>query len=166
MGRQQADPNRLKLIRDYVSEGGGLMMIGGYYSFQGINAGARYRATPVEEVLPVEILPWDDRVEVPEGFRAELVGSSDHPILSGFGEEWPLLLGYNEVKPKADAELLLGVPAEAGGHPLLVVGTYEKGRAIAWTSDIGPHWCPPDFMSWQGYGRLWQQCLSWVTGAA
>ena len=32
-------PNRLKLIRDYVGEGRGLMMVGGYYSFQGINAG-------------------------------------------------------------------------------------------------------------------------------
>ena len=42
---------------------------------------------------------------------------------------------------------------------------YGKGRAIAWTSDIGPHWCPPDFVSWEGYGRLWQQCLSWLTGA-
>ena len=59
-------PNRLKLIRDYVGEGRGLMMVGGYYSFQGINAGARYRGTPVEDVLPVTILPWDDRVEVPE----------------------------------------------------------------------------------------------------
>ena len=51
------------------------MMVGGYYSFQGINAGARYRGTPVEDVLPVTILPWDDRVEVPEGFRAEVQGS-------------------------------------------------------------------------------------------
>ena len=47
------------------------MMIGGYYSFQGINGGARYHRTPVEEVLPVECLPYDDRVEVPEGFAAE-----------------------------------------------------------------------------------------------
>ena len=45
-------------------------MVGGYYSFQGINGGARYHGTPVEEVLPVEILPYDDRIEVPEGFSA------------------------------------------------------------------------------------------------
>lgn len=29
------------------------MMIGGYYSFRGINGGARYRHTEVEKVLPV-----------------------------------------------------------------------------------------------------------------
>ncbi len=41
-------PNRLRLLREWVAGGGGLMMIGGYYSFQGINAGARYHRTPVE----------------------------------------------------------------------------------------------------------------------
>ena len=157
-------PNRLKLLRDYVGAGGGLMMIGGYYSFQGINAGARYRGTPIEEVLPVEILPWDDRVEVPEGFRPEIVGPPDHPVLAGLGAEWPMLLGLNEVRAKASAELLARAPAEAGGHPLLVLGTYGKGRAIAWTSDLGPHWAPPGFLSWQGYGRLWRQCLAWLRG--
>ena len=55
-------------LKAYVERGGGLLMVGGYYSFQGINGGARYHGTPVEEVLPVEILPYDDRVEVPEGF--------------------------------------------------------------------------------------------------
>ena len=119
--------------------------------------------TPVEEVLPVTILPWDDRVEVPEGFRPEMRGPAAHPILDGLGTEWPLLLGYNEVALKEEAELLLKVPDDAGGHPLLATGAYGKGRAIAWTSDIGPHWCPPTFVSWEGYGRLWQQCLSWLT---
>ena len=38
--------------------------------------------TPVEEVLPVTCLPIDDRLEIPEGFRAELV-EPDHPILAG-----------------------------------------------------------------------------------
>ena len=76
-------PNRLKLIRDYVAKGGGLMMIGGYYSFQGINGGARYHKTPVEEVLPVNCLSVDDRVEVPEGFAPVAKGAPSHPILKG-----------------------------------------------------------------------------------
>ncbi|HLH51477.1 MAG TPA: glutamine amidotransferase, partial [Roseiarcus sp.] len=62
----QRTPNRLRLIKSYVEAGGGLMMVGGYYSFQGIHGGARYHGTPVEEVLPVEILAYDDRIEVPE----------------------------------------------------------------------------------------------------
>ena len=157
-------PNRLKLLRDYVRGGGGLMMIGGYYSFQGIHARARYHATPVEEVLPIAILPWDDRVEVPEGFKPVICGAHRHPILARLGTDWPMLLGYNQVKLKPGAELLARAPDEAGGHPLLVAGTFGAGRTIAWTSDIGPHWLSPEFAAWSGYGRLWRQCLGWLAG--
>ncbi|TSD90299.1 cytoplasmic protein [Mycobacterium sp. KBS0706] len=153
-------PNRLKLLRDYVRGGGGLLMFGGYYSFQGINGGARFHKTAVEEVLPVEILPVDDRVEVPEGFDPALV--AEHPILAGLPGPWPALLGFNEVKPKPGAQVLATVGAEYGDLPLLVVGEYGQGRTLAWTSDIGPHWLPPDFAAWDGYGRLWSQALAWT----
>ncbi len=156
-------PNRLKLIRDYVAKGGGLLMIGGYYSFQGINGGARYHGTPVEDVLPVEILPYDDRVEVPEGF-APVVADRRHPILAGFRGDWPHLLGFNEVKVKPGAQLLATVSADYGSKPLLVAGTHGRGRSLAWTSDIGPHWLPPDFAAWKGYARLWRQALGWLIG--
>ena len=101
---------------------------------------------------------------MPESFHPEIVGPFDHPVLAGLGREWPMLLGLNEVRAKASAEILAKAPAEAGGHPLLALGTYGKGRAIAWTSDLGPHWAPPGFLSWPGYGRLWQQCLAWLRG--
>jgi uncharacterized membrane protein len=164
--RGQPVPNRLKLLREWVAGGGGLMMIGGYYSFQGINGGARYHRTPVEEVLPVDCLAVDDRIELPEGFRAELV-RPDHPILAGLDGEWPLLLGCNEVtlKQRAEVELLARLPEDQGGHPLLVTGRYGQGRTLAWTSDIGPHWLPQPFADWPGYARLWRQALAWVTGA-
>ena len=160
--------NRLKLLRDYVRGSGGLMMIGGYYSFQGINGGARYHRTAVEDALPVDCLPYDDRIEVPEGFRAEIVGPRDHPILEGLGGEWPLLLGMNEVrlKARADVQLLARLPEAEGGHPLLATGDYGSGRTLAWTSDIGPHWLPQPFAQWEGYPRLWRQALAWLTRQA
>ena len=159
--KSQRTPNRLKLIRDYVGAGGGLLMAGGYYSFQGINGGARYRHTPVEDVLPVEILPYDDRVEVPEGF-VPVIRDAKHPIVAGFPATWPALLGFNEVKAKSDATLIATVSAEYGDKPLLVAGSYGKGRSVAWTSDIGPHWLPNEFVEWEGYGRLWRQLLNWL----
>jgi uncharacterized membrane protein len=161
-------PNRLKLLREYVRGGGALIMMGGYYSFQGINGGARYHKTPVEEVLPVTILPYDDRVEVPEGFKPEIVaGEGDHPILRGLSSDWPVLLGYNEVQLKQDegVHLLARTPADVGGHPLLVTGVYGEGRTLAWTSDVGPHWLPDEFARWKGYARLWKQALDWLTGS-
>lgn len=161
-------PNRLKLIRSYVEAGGGLIMMGGYYSFQGINGAARYHGSPVEDVLPVKIQPWDDRIEVPEGFAPQVAaGGVGHPILDGISNDWPLLLGLNEVECKqgSGVELLLEAPTDRGNRPLLVVGRYGAGRSLAWMSDIGPHWLPDTFAAWPGYSRLWRQALRWVTGA-
>ncbi|MFW5680155.1 MAG: glutamine amidotransferase [Pseudomonadota bacterium] len=155
-------PNRLKLIEAYVAGGGGLAMIGGYFSFQGINGAARWHRTPVETTLPVRCLPVDDRIEVPEGFAAELIEPT-HPILAGLDQPWPALLGLNEVTLAPNATLLARTPAEQGGHPLLAVGTHGQGRTLAWTSDIGPHWLPQPFVDWPGYARLWRQALGWLT---
>jgi uncharacterized membrane protein len=158
-------PNRLKLLRDWTHAGGGLVMIGGYLSFQGIDGKARWGRTPVEEALPVSCLPYDDRLEIPEGFKAVVKGPADHPVLKGLGADWPVLLGANEVTLKGDrgAEVLATLPEDQGGHPLLVVSRYGSGRAAVWTSDIGPHWLPQSFVDWPGYARLWTNLLDWVT---
>jgi len=162
--RSKPTPNRLKLLKSYVSGGGGLMMVGGYLSFQGINGSARFHGTPIEEVLPVEIHPYDDRVEVPEGFTP-VVRQKNHPILEGFRGSWPQLLGFNEVVAKPEATVIATVSAEYGEKPLLAAGSFGKGRSLAWTSDIGPHWLPPEFAAWKGYARLWTQALRWLCGA-
>lgn len=156
--------NRLKLIRDYVLAGGNLIMVGGYYSFQGINGGARYRATPIEEVLPVNMHPYDDRIEIPEGFAAQVTNPT-HPILQGLTSPWPLLLGINEVTVKAgnNSDVLAKLPDDQGGHPLLVVGRFGEGKSMAWMSDMGPHWAPQTFVDWPGYSRLWTQALTWLS---
>jgi uncharacterized membrane protein len=158
-------PNRLKLLREWTRSGGGLAMIGGYFSFQGIDGRARWRNTPVEEALPVSCLPYDDRLEVPEGFRPQIAKGSKHPILKGLDGEWPLLLGANEVvvKQRDGVEVLASLPKDEGGHPLLVTGSFGKGRTLAWTSDVGPHWSPIAFGAWEGFPRLWRNMLGWLT---
>ncbi len=159
--RSQTVPNRLRLIKAWVERGGGLLMVGGYLSFQGIDGKARWRKTPVEDVLPVTCHPWDDRVEIPEGAVAQVL-QPNHPVMSGLDGAWPLVLGVNEVELRPDAQVLARIPEDQGGHPLLVLGGFGKGRTAAWTSDIGPHWLSPAFCAWQGYGRLWKNLLGWL----
>ena len=156
--RGERRPNRLRLLRDYVLAGGGLVMVGGYLSFQGFEAKAAYSGTPLEEVLPVTIFPYDDRLEAPEGLEVE-VNLPGHPILRDIPNNWPYLLGLNRVTVKKGTETV----ASANFFPLLVAGQYGMGRSVAWTSDIGPHWCPNVFCAWDGYETLWQNIVAWVS---
>lgn len=160
--RGQRTPNRVNLIADWVKAGGGFLMVGGYLSFQGIDGAARYHRTPIERLLPVEMLPFDDRVEVPEGFTPVPAETKGHAVLAGITGEWSYLLGYNETRAKPDATVLLRTGDHPDSHPLLAVGTFGAGRTMAWTSDIGPHWLPEAFSSWSGYPRLWRQTFAWL----
>jgi uncharacterized membrane protein len=157
--RSQVLPNRLHAIRDYVAAGGGLVMVGGYLTFQGIDAKAQYAGSAVEDALPVTLMRSDDRVESPQGVTAT-IGEAGHPILAGVPAAWPALLGYNRVTAKEDAAVI----ATAGDDPLLVAGPYGKGRGVAFTSDCGPHWAPPPFVEWAGYGPLWTGIADWAGG--
>lgn len=151
--------NRLKLLREYTAQGGGLIMVGGYMTFQGIDAKARYAKSPVEDVLPVTMLERDDRVEVPEGVEPA-VQLADHPVAAGLPATWPALLGYNQIIARPEASVI----ATVGSDPLIAVWTYQKGRALAFASDCGPHWAPPEFLAWDGYGKLWSQMVGWTGG--
>jgi len=152
-------PNRLASIRDYIANGGGLVMVGGYLTFQGIDAKAQYAGSPIEEALPVTIEKGDDRVEAPQGI-APVVTEAGHPIVAGLEATWPILLGYNRIAAKPGATLV----ASVGEDPLIVAGTFGQGRSVAFASDCGPHWAPPPFVDWAGYEKLWTQLCDWAAG--
>ena len=150
-------PNRLKVLAEWVEQGGGLAMAGGYLSFQGIEAKAAFRGTPVEAVLPAVISPYDDRVEAPEGVEPKVVDPDD-PIVAGLETTWPALLGYNRFGLRDGARLIAAV----GEDPLLAVREVGRGRTLAWASDVGPHWCPDEFTAWPGYRTLFGRAVRWL----
>ncbi|WP_152354267.1 glutamine amidotransferase [Brachybacterium subflavum] len=152
-------PNRLHLLRDWVRDGGGLMMAGGYLSFQGFQGMANYAGTAIEEILPVDIHRWDDRVESPQGVEGALT-DIEHPVVAGLDQTWPILLGYQQLVAKDDAAVL----AKVEGEPLLAVRTVGEGRTLAFASDVSPHWAPTEFMDWDGYGKLFSQAMTWLAG--
>jgi len=155
----KSTPNRLKLLVEWVQKGGGLMMCGGYYSFAGIYAGAKYYRSPLETILPVNIHTLHDRVETPEGAKPEMFDSA-HALAAGMGTDWPSLLGFNELVLKPEAQLV----AKVDEHPLLAAMQVGQGRTLVWASDIGPHWCPVSFAEWPGYARLWNNAVKWLAG--
>lgn len=145
-------------LRDFVAAGGALLMVGGYLSFSGIDAKARWAHSALADTLPVRVLDRDDRVELPAG-AAPRVCEPAHPIVAGLDPEWPAVLGLNEVVARDTGAVL----ATVGTHPLLVVGEWEAGRAAAFTSDLAPHWAPPAFLAWPGYAVLFDRIVRWLS---
>lgn len=151
-------PNLLKLIRTFVERGGGFIMVGGYMTFQGIEAKGKYKDSPIEEILPVNLLTYDDRVEVPEGADLE-VDPEAHVILKGLPAKWPFILGYNKLIPKEDAQVVV----KYENDPIIALGKYKEGRTIAYATDCAPHWAPMEMYQWEYYDVLWDNLVKWVS---
>lgn len=154
-------PNRVNALYDYVKNGGGFMMIGGWLSFSGLQGKGLYSGTKIEEIMPVTCEPRgaDDRVEVTEGFSMKL-DKPDHPILKGLSWDVPYMyLGYNKTNLKPASELV----ASYNNDPLIATCSSGKGRSIVFTSDVGPHWAG-NFLEWPDYAKFWQRIALWCAG--
>lgn len=150
--------NALRMMRDFVLNGGALIMIGGYMSFTGIDAKARYAHTPLNEVLPVKLMEFDDRAENSEGISPK-VQDGTHPILKGISGEWPAFLGYNRLAPKDGCHTLATI---GSGDVFIAAGEFGQGRSVAFASDCAPHWGTLDFMNWKHYQSLWGNMADWA----
>lgn len=157
--KSQRMPNRLQVLADWVRGGGALLMVGGYLSFQGIEAKANYRGTALAAVLPVEMEIGDDREECPEG--AVTVLTAEHEVTRGMDAEWPHLLGFHRLVAKPGAQVL----ATTNDRPMLVVDEVGTGRVAAFASDMGPHWLPSEFLAWDGFAALWPQLTDWLAAS-
>ena len=72
---------RLKLIHDFVEQGGGLLMVGGWMSFSGIEGKAKFYGSIIEKCLPIDCLVYDDRQECPEGIYPRKAGTGNDLIM-------------------------------------------------------------------------------------
>ena len=149
-------PDRTKVIRDYVLEGGSLLMIGGYLTFSGVDAKGKWHDTAVQDVLPVEVLTVDDRMEHCDGVRPVTV--KEHEALKEIQGEWLEVLGYNRTVAKEEADVV----ALVDGDPFIAFGTYGKGKSAVFTTDCAPHWAPPEFCEWSEYDKIWKGIVDWL----
>lgn len=156
-GARTANP--LDALEAWVRQGGALAMCGGYLSFAGIEGKARFAGTAVERALPVSIATVDDRVENPTSNRPVVI-DAEHPVMRGVGTEWPTVCGYNRLEAKPSAEVLMRV----GDDPFVVIGRHGDGRALAFATDIGPHWAPDDFVASTAFRTFWPAAIRWLAG--
>lgn len=155
--RYEPLPNKLEILRDFVKLGGGLCMVGGYLSFMGMEGKGRYDSTPIEEALPVDFLPHDDRMELPQGVSFK-VDTGIHDIFEGLTSDMPMVFGYNRARLKPGASAVL----EYKGDPIISLMEYESGRSMGYAMDCGPHWCSVEFCESAYYKKLWRNIVKWL----
>ena len=129
--------------------GRGLLMIGGWASFGGPHGS--YYGTRIAELLPVEIGAEDDRVNSPLGTVLVAQRESHPAIASIHGQEPCVVVGYNGVRGRAGATVLVeghGLHVDAALQPRLeksttpVLSVWQRGagRVGALAPDVMPHW--------------------------
>lgn len=169
----------LPLIRDYVRQGGGLAMIGGTLSFDG----GGYAETALAEVLPAKMRASDPTgAQIIEGpFTPEVViPLVHHPLLELYPDPAQTLAAFRALEPLVGANALLGVREGAmallehpkaktpSGErvPVLSVGSYGRGRTLAFGTDTSWHWSMPTAGKGgdpSAYDRFWDRAIRWLT---
>ena len=158
LGRE-SDARIARLVHD---EGVGLVMLGGWSSFTGLNGG--YRGSQVAAALPVRMADEDDRRNVPSGLVAW--PSAGHALVDGLSfRRPPVIMGYNAVLARSTSTVVLSawemrfrgrgktpVSDLGAARPLLVIGQHGAGHTAAFTTDVAPHWCG-GLVDW-GRGRI------------
>jgi len=136
-----------------VSDGLGLLMIGGWASFAGRDGG--YEHTPLGALLPVLLSSSDDRCNTWRPCIVEPGEAHAHEIAEALplDRDFPCVTGFNAFEAKPGARVVLRVRRfrtfHDGDvmsfdlvevHPLLVVDTCGEGRVACFASDVAPHW--------------------------
>ncbi len=164
----------LNAIRQRVEGGAGLLILGGFHSY---DAGG-YADTPLANLFPVQLkagrtqefgdAPIDAAFHLAGPQKVVLKGQ--HPITTlALGDEntqiWNALkplLGANRLgKPKL-APGVAELAVNADGDPLLVTGEFGRGRVLAFAGDSTYQW----WMQGQQlrHKQFWRQSMLWLLG--
>jgi uncharacterized membrane protein len=148
-------------LRDFVRQGGGLIMSGGPWGFSGkagyadVVQGA-FGSTLVESALPVRIYGDTDCVERKTSVR---LANASHPIAAGLDwRSFPPLHGFNRVGAKPEAVVVARTDT---GDPFVAAWQFGKGRAVAVTTRPAGDW-GAEFKQWTQYRRFWENVVRWA----
>lgn len=156
LGREQ-----LKQLAEAVDNGAGLVMIGGSNTF----GRGGYTGTAMSDVLPVNMDTNSRTNQITEPLRLSLARS--HPV-TDLGGDRPEQI-WQDLPPQLGANRFLGPKVAPGvevllqsnnDQPMLVVGSYGRGRVSAVAFDSTYRW-------WRGgrsevHRRFWRQLMLWL----
>ena len=146
-------PSRMERIKNFVANGGGLVVLGGECAFER----GGYTNTPLAEILPVTMKPEYMIPAYPKGLTLKRApGATWLPAFTGNAAAFFV----QTLVPKPDAT----VQMLAGELPAIISGNYGKGRVVAVAlSSTGEG--PNAFWDWPEWPKLLGQAIDWAAGA-
>jgi uncharacterized membrane protein len=172
-GRQLGSA-RLELLRAFVAERGGGLLVLGAQSF--LNQGLL--GTPVEDVLPLDLSGRTTAVlqaSAVKGLnRVALTGpGATHPVMQlGAGleetaERWDAMPPLAAIAPLGGPKpgaSVLALTAGPGGAPraLVAVQRFGEGRSMAFTGEATWRWRMLMPSTDRSFDRFWRQAIRWL----
>ncbi|MCC7381034.1 MAG: hypothetical protein IT384_04350 [Deltaproteobacteria bacterium] len=160
----------LQNIQEYVTHGGGFLMIGGNESFED----GWYAGTPVGDVLPVRLggaPAWDEAEYRPRLTREgrlhpiSLIGEPGEPPEAVF-QRLPPLAGFNvSLGLQSNAQALLVHPSLPGNPPIVAIREVGEGRTMSVATDSLWFWrfiAVGDGGAGREFDRFWNAALRWL----
>ncbi len=147
----------LEQVRDFVSQGGGLVVLGGLNSY----GNGEYDGSLLEELLPVTMKDsyiWHFS-GADKGIRLTRAEQGDWPLTADFNAG-PCAWYFHKLVPKGEAR----VQVRVGDQPAMVSGAYGKGRVVACALTINgnPEEGALPFWDWTGWPALLGQAVEWA----
>jgi uncharacterized membrane protein len=174
--RFRLPPAYLASLRNFVTQGGALLVVGGENAF---DLGG-YRGTPLEEMLPVTLSA--SAPDFVNGlFKAKPVAPA-HPLVRLFdtaeasAAAWdalPAMDGwarFGAVRPGATVLAVHPTERTAQGEPLpvLAIRDYGRGKVMLASSDSTWRWklgAAADWRVGSFYARFWTRAVQYLTGS-
>lgn len=162
----------LQRLADTIDSGAGFMMMGGAHSF----GAGRYRGTPLERVLPIQIHPTEgqdfgaelrsdlhilDKVQMLPtaiGLRQSLLQLAPGEQNRTAWQQLPPLDGANRFAGLAPGAVVLAETQNKA--PLLVAREYGRGRVLAFAGDTTWKWWLAGHQAL--HKRFWRQTVLWL----
>lgn len=150
-------PERLETLRRFVENGGGLVVLGGYWAY---SRGA-YQGTPFDTLLPVTY-PEENRIPGhARGLPLAAAPAADWEFAADFTRK-PCAFYVQNLVPKAESRVQL----LAGEKPAIVSGTFGKGRVVACAltaNGVAPYGVLA-YWDWPDWPQLLGQAIDWAAG--
>lgn len=149
-----------KIILEFVSRGGGLVLLGGHKAFErgGI------QNSLLAELLPVSFMSNGNMQFSGGGHSAKLVKGTSHPVSDFISmDSNPVCFWWHRAKAKEGAVTLISLDK---GDPAVVIGNFGKGRVacVLMTCHGDPASGENPFWVWPAWTLFLRDICWWTTG--